>query len=142
MNYRTLKNSNGAQNTVTLPEGKKAKKVELYAVNNYTDRGHGALSEFNGEACSDSVYALADYNNPTRISKSFAVPVSEFTFTFTKVQVCFIAVITLADGDPGTGIEAVSHQPSAVSAHKVIRNGQLFVIRDGRTYSVAGTEMQ
>ena len=142
VNYRTLKNSNGAQNTVTLPEGKKAKKVELYAVNNYTDRGHGALSEFNGEACSDSVYALADYNNPTRISKSFAVPVSEFTFTFTKVQVCFIAVITLADGDPGTGIEAVSHQPSAVSAHKVIRNGQLFVIRDGRTYSVAGTEMQ
>lgn len=142
VNYRTLKNSNGAQNTVTLPEGKKAKKVELYAVNNYTDRGHGALSEFNGEACSDSVYALADYNNPTRISKSFAVPVSEFTFTFTKVQVCFIAVITLADGDPGTGIEAVSHQPSAISAQKVIRNGQLFIIRDGRTYSVAGTEMQ
>lgn len=142
VNYRTLKNSNGAQNTVTLPEGKKAKKVELYAVNNYTDRGHGALSEFNGEACSDSVYALADYNNPTRISKSFAVPVSEFTFTFTKVQVCFIAVITLADGDPSTGIEAVSYQPSAVSAQKVIRNGQLFIIRDGRTYSVAGTEMQ
>lgn len=142
VNYRTLKNSNGAQNTVTLPEGKKAKKVEFYAVNNYTDRGHGALSEFNGEACSDSVYALADYNNPTRISKSFAVPVSEFTFTFTKVQVCFIAVITLADGDPGTGIEAVSHQPSAISAQKVIRNGQLFIIRDGRTYSVAGTEMQ
>lgn len=142
VNYRTLKNSNGAQNTVTLPEGKKAKKVELYAVNNYTDRGHGALSEFNGEACSDSVYALADYNNPTRISKSFAVPVSEFTFTFTKVQVCFIAVITLADGDQGTGIEAVSHQTSAVSAQKVIRNGQLFIIRDGRTYSVAGTEMQ
>lgn len=142
VNYRTLKNSNGAQNTVTLPAGKKAKKVEFYAVNNYTDRGHGALSEFNGEACSDSVYALADYNNPTRISKSFAVPVSEFTFTFTKVQVCFIAVITLADGDPGTGIEAVSHQPSAISAQKVIRNGQLFIIRDGRTYSVAGTEMQ
>ena len=83
-----------------------------------------------------------DYSNPTHISKSFASPVSSFTFTFGVKQVCFIAVITLADGDPSTGIEAVSHQPSAISAQKVIRNGQLFIIRDGRTYSVAGTEMQ
>ena len=141
VNYRTLKNSNGAQNTITLPAGKMAKKVEFYAVNNYTDRGHGALSEFNGEACSDSVYALADYNNPTRISKSFAVPVSEFTFTFTKVQVCFIAVITLASEDIGSEVKAVSTQQSAVSVQKVVRDGQLVIIRQGKEYNVMGRSM-
>ena len=141
--YKTLKNSNGAQNTVTLPEGKQASKIDFYATtNNKTDDTKGVLTELNGATCSDEVTSLMDYSNPTRISKSFASPVSTFTFTFGVKQVCFIAVITLADGDPGTGIEAVSHQTSVVSAQKVIRDGQLLIIRDGRTYSVAGIEMQ
>lgn len=38
-----------------------------------------------------------------------------------------------------TAIETVSNQPSAVSVEKTIRNGQLLITRDGKTYNVLGT---
>lgn len=38
-----------------------------------------------------------------------------------------------------TAIEAVSNQPSAVSVEKTIRNGQLLITRNGKTYNVLGT---
>ena len=56
----TIKNSNGAQNTVTLPAGLYASKVEFYAVTN-ADDAKGTLKEFDGEACKDSVHSLKDY---------------------------------------------------------------------------------
>ena len=52
--YMTLKNSNGAQNTVTLPAGMYAHKVEFYAVTN-SDDGDANLSEFNLTSCTHSV---------------------------------------------------------------------------------------
>ena len=137
--YKTLKNSNGAQNTVTLPEGKKASKIEFYAVNNH-DTNHGKLSELNGTTYDDEVTSQRDYNNPTHISKSFAAPVSQFTFTFSATQVCFIAVITLADDDNPT--EIVSNQMAETRCQKVVRNGQLLILNDGRTYNAAGLEIK
>ena len=90
--YQTLKNSNGAQNTITLPEGKYASKVEFHVVSNAD--ASGVLSEFNGASCSDVVSSLKDYANPTLISKTLSTPVNSFTFTFSTKQVCFIAVVT------------------------------------------------
>ena len=95
----TIKNSNGAQNTVTLPEGLYASKVEFYAVTN-ADDAKGTLKEFDGEACKDSVHSLKDYNNPTYIVKELETPKNEFTFTFGGKQVCFIAVVTYSDQAP------------------------------------------
>lgn len=92
-NYVTLKNSNGAQNTLTLPEGSFASKVEFIAVTNHDDT-KGVLTEFNGATCSDEVTSLKDYTNPTHIEKTLATPVNEFTFTFGTKQVCFIMVVT------------------------------------------------
>ena len=37
-----------------------------------------------------------------------------------------------------TGSEAVSHQPSAVSIQKVMRDGQLMIVRDGVEYTILG----
>jgi len=37
-----------------------------------------------------------------------------------------------------TAVEAVSHQPSAVSVEKMILGGQLFILRDGKTYNALG----
>lgn len=142
--YKTLKNSNGAQNTVTLPEGKKASKIEFYATTNNADTP-GELRELNGETCSDKVTSLQDYNNPTHISKTLTTPANQFTFTFGGKQVCFIAVITLAeDQEPSTptGVEDVRSQMSEVGCQKVLRNGQLLIIRDGKTYNVSGLEIQ
>jgi lysophospholipase L1-like esterase len=42
-----------------------------------------------------------------------------------------------------TGLEGVeSIQPSASSLQKIIRNGQLFIIRDGKTYNALGVELK
>ena len=94
--YKTLKNSNGAQNTVTLPTGMYAHKVEFYAVTN-ADDGDGNLSEFNGTSCTHAVTSRKDYSNPTYIAKEFATGVNSFTFTFNTKQVCFIAVVSYND---------------------------------------------
>ena len=37
-----------------------------------------------------------------------------------------------------TEVEAVSDQQSAISVQKVIRDGQLFIIREGKTYNAQG----
>ena len=91
VSYTTLKNSNGAQNTVTLPAGCAAKSVTFYVVTNGDDT-NGQLTEFNGSSCSDVVTSLKDYENPTVISKELNYATS-FTFTFNYKQVCFIAVV-------------------------------------------------
>ncbi|MBO7455692.1 MAG: hypothetical protein J6T76_04745 [Paludibacteraceae bacterium] len=141
--YMTLKNSNGAQNTVTLPEGERASRIEFYATTNNKDNDtKGVLTELNGKTCSDEVTSLMDYNNPTHISKSFEAPVNSFTFTFGVKQVCFIAVVTLADDNPGTGVEKLQWDNQQSLADKMLRNGQMVIIRDGVKYSVLGARLQ
>ena len=90
--YKTLKNSNGAQNTITLPDGCNATKVVFYAVTN-DGSTKAKLTEINGTSCSDEVTSLKDYANPTVIEKTLDDAAS-FTFTFSTKQVCFIAVVT------------------------------------------------
>ncbi len=90
--YKTLKNANGWQNTVTLPDGKYASKVEFYVTSNAD--ASGKLSEFNGETCDDEVSSQKNYANPTHIEKTLTTPANSFTFTFSTKQVCFIMVVT------------------------------------------------
>lgn len=137
--YMTLKNSNGAQNTLKLAEGQKAAKVEFYVTTN-NDAGYGKLSEFNGESCSDEVSSIKDYANPAHITKTLATPANEFTFTFSSKQVCFIAVVTLADEGTVTEVEQVPSDQG--QSTKVVRNGQMVIICDGVEYNVLGARMQ
>ena len=90
--YKTLKNSNGAQNTITCPDGYVATGITFYAVTN-DGSTKGKLSELDGTPCTDEVSSLKDYSNPTVISKNIEEKES-FTFTFSTKQVCFIAVVT------------------------------------------------
>ncbi len=139
-NYMTLKNSNGAQNTLTLAAGQKAAKVDFYATTNH-DTDPGKLTEFNGTSCTDEVSSVKDYSHPTHISKTLATPANSFTFTFGSKQVCFIAVVTLADDDdPGTEVEEV--QGDKVQSTKVVRSGQMILIRDGVEYNILGVRMR
>ena len=113
--YKTLKNSNGAQNTVTLPEGCTASSVTFYVVTNDAET-KAKLSEINGTKCSDEVASLKDYNNPTVITKSLD-NVSSFTFTFSSKQVCFIAIVTYSkpssDNPSGGSSETPSVDPDS-----------------------------
>lgn len=95
--YKTLKNSNGAQNTITCPSGKVATQVVFYVTTNDTQSGR--LSEIDKTTCDVEVTSHKDYDNPTVITKSIDNK-SSFTFTFSTKQVCFIAVVTYTDAAP------------------------------------------
>ena len=88
----SFKNSNGAQNTITLPTGYTATAVKFYVTTNAD--ADAKLSEINGTSCNDAVTSHKDGTNPTVITKDFAEPVNTFTFTFSTKQVFFIAEVT------------------------------------------------
>ena len=88
----SFKNSNGAQNTITLPTGYTATSVKFYVTANAD--ADAKLSEINGTSCNDAVTSHKDGTNPTVITKSFADPVNTFTFTFSTKQVMFVAEVT------------------------------------------------
>ena len=88
----SFKNSNGAQNTITLPTGYTATSVKFYVTANADD--DAKLSEINGTSCNDAVTSHKDGTNPTVITKSFDDPVNTFTFTFSTKQVMFVAEVT------------------------------------------------
>ena len=92
--YKTLKNSNGAQNTITCPSGKVATKVKFLVTTNADSSGK--LSEIDGTSCDDVVTSTQNYSNPTEITKDINNK-SSFTFTFSTKQVCFIAIVTYTD---------------------------------------------
>ena len=140
--YKSLKNSNGVQITITLPEGLYATDVEFIAVTN-DDAEVGSLKEFDGASVKDTVFSLKDYTNPTHITKTLATPKNEFTFLFGGKQVCFIAAVSYTDEapedpNPGEGIEDVK---TANKAKKIIRDGQLIIIRDGKEFNALGAQL-
>ena len=52
----------------------------------------------------------------------------------------YIDNVSWGKEDPVVGIESV--QSSAVSSQKILRNGQLLILRDGKTYNVLGTRVE
>ena len=140
--YKSLKNSNGVEITVTLPEGLYATDVEFIAVTN-DGAEVGSLKEFDGVSVKDTVYSLKDYTNPTHITKSLATPKNEFTFLFGGKQVCFIAAVNYTDEapeNPGEGMESVTGNPSPIT-RKLIENGRLVIIKNGIRYNALGAQL-
>ncbi len=141
--YKSLKNSNGVEITVSLPAGLYATDVVFVAVTN-DGAEVGSLKEFDGESVKDTVFSLKDYDNPTRIEKHLATPKNEFTFLFGGKQVCFIAAVMYTDekpenpGEQGEGIEETSVAPKAM---KVIENGQIVIYKNGVRYNALGAQL-
>lgn len=139
--YKSLKNSNGAQNTVTLPEGLYATDIEFHAVTN-DDAAVGSLKEFDGESCKDTVFALkTDYANPTVIIKEFATPKNQFTFLFGGKQVCFLAIVHYTDEEPVEPEQGIEETNVSVKAVKVIENGQIIILKNGIRYNALGAQL-
>ena len=142
VSYKSLKNSNGVEITVTLPQDLYATDVVFLAVTNDND-SVGSLKEFDGESVRDTVFSLKDYTNPTRIEKHLATPKNEFTFLFGGKQVCFIAAVMYKASEnpdePGdTGLEETV---GAQKAMKVIENGQVVIYKNGVRYNALGIQM-
>ena len=87
--YDAFKNSNGAQNTITLPSGSYASSVTFYVTPTSTDAA--TLSEFNGKTISPAETISAGTTNV--ITKTLG-NTNSFTFTFSTKQVFFVAVVT------------------------------------------------
>lgn len=139
--YKSLKNSNGVEITVTLPQDLYATDVVFLAVTN-DDAEVGSLKEFDGESVKDTVFSLNDYTNPTRIEKHLATPKNEFTFLFGGKQVCFIAAVMYTDEVSENPVESVMKETvAAPKAMKVIENGQVVIYKNGVRYNALGIQM-
>ena len=141
VSYKSLKNSNGVEITVTLPQDLYATDVVFLAVTNDND-SVGSLKEFDGESVRDTVFSLKDYTNPTRIEKHLATPKNEFTFLFGGKQVCFIAAVMYTDEVSENPVESVMKETvAAPKAMKVIENGQVVIYKNGVRYNALGIQM-
>ena len=114
----SIKLSNGAQNTVTLPEGKVATKVTFYSYVNKTETDNGETVNFWKEVAgveysTDDATKMAVFTSTTDYLKnpdaiSFDLNnVSSFTFTNKGNQPCVVIAITAIGGT--TAIQTIKH---------------------------------
>ena len=72
---------------------------------------------------------------PARIAKDDDPTVGAY------IQAVKIAPKDTPDPNPTTDIE-LTDEPSAIGNYKMIRNGQLYIVRDGKTYTASGIEIK
>lgn len=109
--YKTMKNSNGAQNTLYLPQDVVPVKITFVGYTNAED-GVAYLSEVAGHELSMPLSANKSgsgyASNPSVVSYEFTEDVRDnFTFTFSNKQVCFIAILEVKTSVE-TGVKEVS----------------------------------
>ena len=96
--YKTIKVSNGAQNKLIMPSGKKAYAVSIYSYVN-KESGNTAWAEVNGDDSEKANY-MTNFNNAgdpdVRFYEFDPSGISEFTFTNSGQQVCYVLVIYTA----------------------------------------------
>ena len=91
--YKSIKVSNGAQNLLTMPSGKKAYSVTIYSYIN-ADSGNCYWREVNGDKTqTTSMTSYKDGDNPDVRTYNLG-GVSSFTFTNAGKQLCYVMVIS------------------------------------------------
>lgn len=104
--YTSMKVSNGAQNTLTLPEGKITKKVTFYSYVNkdaQTERDsywkEVAGVEYDAETSGGIFASYQNYDNPDKREYTFPAA-NAVTFTNTGEQCCYVIVVEVETGSP------------------------------------------
>lgn len=114
--YISIKLSNGAQNTITLPEGCLAQSVTFYAVINNsepTDRPT-YWKEVNGVTydapATDDIDSYKDFKNP--VARTFELGgVNSFTFTNGGEQFLIVAEVKYTEAPAKEGVDAPVFNP-------------------------------
>lgn len=105
--YKSMKNSNGAQNTLYLPKNVAPVKITFIGYTN-AEEDAAYLSEIAGHEVSMpiTVNRSGNYNsNPSAISYTFAEEIHDsFTFTFSNKQACFIIYLEVKEATE-TGVD-------------------------------------
>lgn len=109
-----IKGSNGAQNTVFMPEGAKATKVTLFSVRSdaTTTTCTSYWKEVAGVEYTETTTTVLDLNatrdNPNAVSFTLNNVADKFTFTNTGEQQCVIVYIEYHLGGDESGISTIT----------------------------------
>lgn len=146
--YQTMKVSNGAQNTLTLPAGKIATGITFYSYVNKdaaTERDSywkevAGVSYDTPDAAGGIFASYKDLANPDKRTYSFGdEKLNSITFTNTGEQCCYVIEIAIVTGAPVTGIQTVKAQTIDLNApiynlagQKVSNDFKGLVIKNGK----------
>lgn len=118
--YKSIKVSNGAQNTLTLPEGKVAKGITFYSYVNNDEAGweNSYWKEVAGVTYEASTMASSkDGENPDIREFSFnGDQLNKITFTNSGKQLCYVIKVDIEKGDVITGIKNVKSEAIDLNA--------------------------
>ena len=142
--YKSIKFSNGAQNTVTLPTGFVATKVTIYSTVNKDAAARTAYwKEVNGVAYTEEtakiMASFKDYENPD-VSAYELGKVASFTFTNTGEQPFAVLVVEYeagsADGiaDINADVNDANAPAYNLAGQRVNANAKGLVIKNGKKY--------
>lgn len=148
--YTSIKNSNGAQNTFVAPAGKKVYRVTFYAVPN-ADGDAPKFQEFAGATVDYAITTEKDGDNPTAVIMCIN-GAENFTFTYGGKQVNFVMNVDYSEAsydakyDPtagGSSVKGVKAADEAAPAvKKVVKDGQIIIVKDGAQYNAAGAQVK
>ena len=104
--YKTMKLSNGAQNTLTMPEGCNVVKLTFYSYINKASTAEGLRTSYWKEVAGetyDETTALSCYNDgdftaPDVREFTLKTPANTVTFTNTGEQLCYVLVVEYTKG--------------------------------------------
>ena len=142
--YKSIKVSNGAQNTLTLPEGKVAKGITFYSyVNSEKDGWENSYwKEVAGiENEASTMTSQKDGANPDMREFTFpeGTQLNKITFTNKGQQLCYVIKIDIITGSETTGIQSVKNETINLNApmfnlagQKVAEGYKGVVIQNGR----------
>jgi len=142
--YKAIKFSNGAQNTVTLPEGYVATKVTFYSTINKDAAARTAYwKEVNGVTYSEEeakiMTSFKDYENPD-VNEYELGKVASFTFANAGEQPFAVLVVEYeagsADGiaDINADINDANAPAYNLAGQRVNANAKGLVIKNGKKY--------
>lgn len=154
VDHNAAKLSNGAQNTLKLPDGKKAVRLTLYSYVNVASNGArtSGWSEVNGVSYDVKEAPMGAFTDVAVSDGSVAAPdvrsylidgKNEVTFTNTGEQLCFFAVVDIATDSTiiPTAISEVKAADAAADAPAYNLAGQKvdaafkgIVIKNGKKY--------
>ena len=148
--YTSIKNSNGAQNTFVAPAGKKVYRVTFYAVPN-ADGDAPKFQEFAGATVDYAITTEKDGDNPTAVIMCIN-GAENFTFTYGGKQVNFVMNVDYSEAsydaqyDPTAGGSSVkgvkAADEAALAVKKVVKDGQIIIVKDGAQYNAAGAQVK
>lgn len=128
-----------ADYTMTLPEGKRVEKVTFAGYDNY-DKVDAYLKSLNGVTFTETQYVFpakvnGEAQNVTHTIKLSTPATGTLTFNIANKQTCLIITLYCSDA---TGIDEVEVKAGNPITRKYLKQGKIYIDRNGNTYNVLG----